>query len=141
MKKPLLFITLIVASLFTFSQEKITLTITNIRNSHGTIKWVIHKDASHFTTKSGYVDAGSKPARTGSIKISIDDIPDGNYAISIFHDENNNSNLDTNLVGLPKEGFGFSRNPKIYFGPPKYKECVFTKKGNNSQSIKVKYYL
>ncbi|MDD2635553.1 MAG: DUF2141 domain-containing protein [Bacteroidales bacterium] len=125
-----------------FSQQtSITINVNNIRNSKGTIKWAVFKDGSKFNSKSGYADAGSTVAEKGSTLIKTKNIPDGTYAISVFHDENNNSDVDFSFIGMPVEGFGFSQNPRIYFGPPKYKECTFTKKGNTTQNIKMKYYL
>ncbi|MFO7810007.1 MAG: DUF2141 domain-containing protein [Candidatus Delongbacteria bacterium] len=51
-------------------------------------------------------------------------IPPGTYAISILHDENSNEKLDKTWYGKPKEGFGISNNPKIWFGPPKFEEAA-----------------
>lgn len=47
----------------------------------------------------------------------------GIYAISIFHDENDNGKLDTNFIGIPTEPYGFSNNAKGMFGPPDFKDC------------------
>jgi uncharacterized protein (DUF2141 family) len=52
-------------------------------------------------------------------------LPEGQYAISVFADENNNQKLDTNILGIPKESFGFSQNPRITFGPPTFQESEF----------------
>ncbi len=65
----------------------------------------------------------------------------GTYAISAVHDENGNGKLDT-AVMMPKEGFGFSRNPKISFGPPKFKKASFAVGDEASaQTVKMKYML
>ncbi|MDD4148996.1 MAG: DUF2141 domain-containing protein [Bacteroidales bacterium] len=125
-----------------FSQQtSISINVSNIRNTKGTVKWAVFKDASKFNSKDGYADAGSVTAKKGNVVINTKNIPDGTYAISVYHDENNNSDVDFSFLGLPVEGFGFSQNPRIYFGPPKYKECTFTKKGNTVQNVKMKYYL
>jgi uncharacterized protein (DUF2141 family) len=121
--------------------DSFEITITNIRNSTGTIKWAVFKNESQFKTNTQYVDAGSVQATTGCVKIITKNIADGNYAISVYHDENNNSEIDFNFFGLPIEGFGFSNDPVIYFGPPSFKECVIEKNGKTSKSIKIKYYL
>ncbi len=57
--------------------------------------------------------------------LTIKDLPEGKYAIAIFHDQNSDGKLNTNSVGIPKEGFGFSNNPKILFGPPSFKKAQF----------------
>lgn len=122
-------------------ETSLKISVNNIRNSKGTVKWAVYKDAAHFNSNSGFADAGSVSAKKGTVTINTKNIPDGSYAISVYHDENNNSDVDFNFLGLPVEGFGFSQNPTLYFGPPKYKECVFTKKGNSVQNVKMKYYL
>jgi len=68
-------------------------------------------------------------------------LPSGDYALSIIHDENANGKLDT-FAGIPREGFGFSGNPRIRFGPPKFDEARFTvTAGRNEQAIRVRYLL
>lgn len=135
------FVLAIITGLIHAQTSSLDLTITNIRNSNGSVKWAVFKNESQYKTNSEYVDAGSVESKTGSVIINLKDIPDGNYSISVYHDENNNSQIDFNLLGLPVEGFGFSNNPIIYFGAPEYRECVFEKKGKTSKTIKLKYYL
>lgn len=53
-------------------------------------------------------------------------IAPGDYAISIYYDENGNGELDTNFIGIPKEPVAISNNARPRFGPPKYKDAVFT---------------
>lgn len=64
----------------------------------------------------------------------------GTYAIAVVHDENSNNKMDT-AIFLPKEGFGFSRNPTITVGPPSFKAASFAVTGDMRQSIKMKYML
>jgi uncharacterized protein (DUF2141 family) len=54
------------------------------------------------------------------------DLPPGEYALSIYHDTNDNGDLDTNFIGIPKEPVALSNNARPKFGPPKYKDAVFT---------------
>ncbi|MEH6609562.1 MAG: DUF2141 domain-containing protein [Halioglobus sp.] len=53
-------------------------------------------------------------------------LPPGEYALSIFYDKNDNGKLDTNFIGIPKEPVALSNNARPKFGPPKYKDAVFT---------------
>ena len=64
----------------------------------------------------------------------------GTYAIAVVHDENSNNKMDT-AIFLPKEGFGFSRNPTITVGPPSFKSASFVVEHDTRQSIKMKYML
>lgn len=47
-------------------------------------------------------------------------LPEGRYAIAVLHDENSNHKLDRNIFGYPKEGFGFSNNPKVHLTAPAF---------------------
>ena len=58
----------------------------------------------------------------------------------VIHDENRNGKLDT-MLGMPREGFGFSRNPALRMGPPRYGDVRFAVAGHSRQAIKLKYLL
>lgn len=74
-------------------------------------------------------------------EVRFTNLPSGGYAIALIHDENGNAKLDTAL-GIPREGFGFSRNPPISFGPPKFDKARFAVVGGEtSQRVKMKYLL
>ena len=64
-------------------------------------------------------------------------LPKGVYAISSFHDENDNKKMDTNFFRIPKEPLGISNNVKGFMGPPKYKDAKFNLDSNKTISIKV----
>lgn len=64
----------------------------------------------------------------------------GTYAIAVVHDENGNNKMDV-AIFLPREGFGFSRNPAITVGPPSFKSASFAVAGDIRQTIKMKYML
>ncbi len=72
-------------------------------------------------------------------ELKFDNLPSGAYALALIHDENGNGKLDT-MMGIPKEGFGFSKNPAIRFGPPSFKSAqVVITSGQVAESVKVKY--
>jgi uncharacterized protein (DUF2141 family) len=52
-------------------------------------------------------------------------IEPGTYAIAVYHDENSNGKLDSNFIGIPREGVGFSNNAKGHMGPPKFDAAAF----------------
>jgi uncharacterized protein (DUF2141 family) len=64
-------------------------------------------------------------------------LPKGVYAISSFHDENDNKKMDTNFFRIPKEPLGISNNVKGFMGPPKYKDAKFNLDSNKTISIKI----
>lgn len=59
-------------------------------------------------------------------EIDVGQVPPGNYAVSIYLDENENGKLDSGIFGIPKEPVGASNNPRSRMGPPRFDDCVFT---------------
>ena len=78
-------------------------------------------------------------ATADAAMLQFGNLPSGTYALALVHDENGNGKLDT-MMGIPKEGFGFSKNPPIRFGPPSFKSAGVTiVGGRNDESVKMKY--
>ncbi len=65
-------------------------------------------------------------------------LPTGNYAIAILHDENDDMKMNTNFLGLPKEGYGFSNNVMGAFGPPGYNKANFNYTAGTATAISIK---
>ncbi len=61
----------------------------------------------------------------------------GKYAIKVFHDENSNQKLDTNIMGIPKEKWGVSNNIAAKFGPPNFKKMLFDVKSETKIQIRL----
>jgi uncharacterized protein (DUF2141 family) len=70
---------------------------------------------------------------------SIKNIKPGKYAIRYYHDENLNGKLDTNLVGKPTEGYGFSNNVTGKFGPPPFEKWLLELNGDKKIELKPTY--
>ena len=120
MKKIVLFLMLTTA-LFC---SKIDLVVENIQSKDGVLKVALYSNADEYEKQSYFrginlkVD-GEKRA------YAIEDVPNGVYAIAIYHDVNQNEKLDTNFFGVPKEPYGFSNNPTS-FKRPSFDEVKFT---------------
>lgn len=98
--------------------------ITDINEDKGHI--LIGLYASEKAYKTGKASFHSKVKATKGEEFTVfENLPNGEYAIKIFHDENDNNKLDFNIMGIPKESYGFSNNVGM-FGAPKYKEAKFT---------------
>jgi uncharacterized protein (DUF2141 family) len=78
------------------------------------------------------------PAAEGAT-LDFGHVAPGRYAISLFHDENGNGRLDKRML-LPREGYGFSRDAPVRFGPPSFAAAAFTVAGGDArQSIRMRY--
>lgn len=95
-----------------------------VKTSEGRISVAIYNESENFLKFDRVFKADSVRARKGITYLSIDDLPEGEYALAIFHDENGNNKLDTNWLGIPKEAVGFSRASMKAFGPPSFRECA-----------------
>ncbi len=100
--------------------------VKGIKNIKGTIL------ASLFQSDDGFPGDKEKAVEYKVVKVENDTVvihfPDlqfGTYAIVLFHDENNNKKLDTNFIGIPKEGLGTTNNAKPKFRAPKFEEASF----------------
>jgi uncharacterized protein (DUF2141 family) len=113
--------------------------VTGLRNKKGNVLVCLTANSKAFPDCSKDPNAQKRTVKaTAAGSISFGEVAPGTYALSLIHDENANGKLDTSLA-IPNEGFGFSRNPKITFGPPKFKSAAFTLNGAGSQSVKMKY--
>ncbi|CAB5499239.1 hypothetical protein BTHERMOSOX_333 [Bathymodiolus thermophilus thioautotrophic gill symbiont] len=83
------------------------------------------KDTYNKDDKSNSVFSVKKNISSFSHKITIHNVNPGTYALSVFHDIDNDDKLSTNFFGVPNEGYGFSNNVVGNFGKPTFKETSF----------------
>ncbi|HEX8415380.1 MAG TPA: DUF2141 domain-containing protein [Sphingomicrobium sp.] len=122
-------------------QASVELDLQNLRNSRGLLQLCITANAAVFPDCSRDPQAIKRSFPAGLRKLAIPAVPPGHYAITLFHDENANRKLDT-MLGIPREGFGFSRSPVVRFGAPKFNQVgIDLKAGINRQVIKLQYLL
>lgn len=119
----------------------IDVSITNLRSTKGQVLVCLTTNPKAFPDCSkdkSSVRMAVKAVDADNFRVTAP--APGNYAIAVVHDENNNNKMDMALF-LPKEGFGFSRNPTITVGAPSFKSASFAVSGAMRQSIKMKYML
>ncbi len=127
---------------FSQSTTKIKITVTGLRNNPGQVGIRFFNQPNGFPSerKNASKEYFLKSADNKAI-FEIDNLEFGEYAIGTIHDENSNSEFDTNFLGIPKEGFGASNNPKIKMGPPSYDSAKFSfSKTDQSLEIKMNYF-
>ena len=115
------------------STHDLTVTVKGTENNDGKMFVAVYNDASTFLSKS-YKGVKSDISNN-SCTVSFKDLPEGTYAVYIFHDENDNGKLDTNFFGIPKEDYGCSNDAKGFMGPPKWKDAIFEFKQNKTITI------
>ena len=107
--------------------------IEGIKNKGGILRVCLSCDSSLFL-KDCMLSENIKIEDQTSVKITFTGLPVGKYAISVFHDLNQNELLDKkSVLPIPREPFGFSNNPRLFFGPPRYEECSFIFNQHNQE--------
>lgn len=106
---------------------EIGLVIENVANSKGTIVIDLHDDVKeNFLVWDKVVLRVRQDANEGETTSCLPLTKPGDYAIAVYHDKNGNKEFDKGFLGIPKEHFGMSQNPKFGLSSPKYEETVFT---------------
>jgi uncharacterized protein (DUF2141 family) len=128
-------VTLVLLSAALSHAADLTITIKNVRSSTGAVFIAVYDSEASFM-KTRLAKATSKlDAAKGEMKFVIHDLPAGKYAVSSYHDENGNGKLDTNPLGIPTEGYGFSNDAQGSFGPPSFAQAVFDFDDKTARSI------
>jgi uncharacterized protein (DUF2141 family) len=111
------------------------------RDGTGRVRCAAFADARGFPKDAKVAVATiDVPVVRGMATCVFTALPQGTYAIAAYHDENGNGRLDENFLGMPKEGFGFSRNPDTRFGPPKFDAAAVAYSGATiAFDIQMKY--
>lgn len=121
--------------------SRLEVAIDQVRSSKGQIRVCLTADPDNFPACVDDADAVTRSIPAGVRALAFDGLPHGSYAMAVIHDENGNAKLDT-FAGIPREGFGFSRNPPIRFGPPHFTAARFAVTGDaNRQQIRMRYIL
>ncbi|MCY7338830.1 MAG: DUF2141 domain-containing protein [Sphingomonas bacterium] len=125
------------------SAAELEVTVRGLRNQQGAVMICLtRRTAKHFLACDRDPDRVTRIVAAGEAGlIHIGGLVPDDYSLLLLHDENRNGKLDTRL-GMPREGFGFSRNPALRMGPPHYSDVHFAlPPGRSLQAIKVKYLL
>ena len=105
-----------------FTIEVVVLGVNQIK---GDLRIALYSEENEFLSKSDIYDFRIIPVRDLTEKIIFKVNSKGKYAIAVVHDISENGKLDFNLVGYPKEPYGFSRNPGVWYREPLFTECSF----------------
>lgn len=104
----------------------LTIDIGGVRDAKGKVMVALHapQDGIKFPDFAGAIAAQWQKASPGTIRFVFPGLQPGRYAIAVYHDENNNDALDSNALGVPTEGYAFSREAKGFMGPPSFDDAA-----------------
>ena len=121
------------------AQSSLEIHVNNIKSKKGSIQFGL------FTTEADYlknpVEKKVVKSTGKDVTVVFENLQPGDYALSVIHDENENGALDSNALGIPKEGFAFGNNALGSFGPPPFEKAKITITDVDvKQDIKLKYF-
>jgi uncharacterized protein (DUF2141 family) len=119
------------------------LTVTGANNSNGVIRVALYNSKDSYAADKHNIGSGAFRKEAVAVKNStaectFKDLPFGQYAIKVFHDEDNSGNFYTGAFGIPKVQYGFSNNAKGMMGPASFNKAMFDfEKPENSMTVEL----
>lgn len=140
MKKIILTIIFTVSAFLSVSAQEeetfhLTIEISGMKSNKGRVLVALYKGKEDFLKKRFRGDVAKIKDKKATTVFK--NLAPGIYAVSLFHDENNNQKMDTNFFGIPKESYGTSNDAKGFMGPPKYEDAKFTITKNKTIVINI----
>ena len=125
----------------TAAPAELEVDIEQVRSAKGVLHLCLTRSPTHFPDCSSDPAAVKRTVPAATRDVRFDRLTPGRYAVAVFHDENNNRKLDTTL-GIPREGFAFSRNPKVRFGAPRFSQVdIELASGMSRYALRMQYIL
>jgi uncharacterized protein (DUF2141 family) len=135
MKKHLILIVLLLLfSKFVSGQFSLEIEITGLKNDSGLVLLQL------FDENEKVINQARSIIKENKSIITFENLKPGKYAFRFFHDENLSGIMETNGLGIPEEGYGFSNNASGQFGPKPFKEWLFEIKEDKKLAVKIKYW-
>jgi uncharacterized protein (DUF2141 family) len=123
----------------TFKEARtLVVVVKNLKNENGEVHIALYNSKKDFLKK--YCQGKSVSAARGEVTVQFTGLPPGEYAIGIIHDENKNQKLDTNFIGIPKEGYGFSNDAHGFMGPPAFDKARIELFSDAKVEVMMKYF-
>ena len=136
MQTVLTYFTLLLTGILLQAQNTINVEMSGFESNDGKAVVGLFNEEETFLRDANWKQVSDINNQTATA--TFKDVPDGIYAISVYHDENDNEKLDLIMGMMPKEDTGTSNNPKTTMGPPKWEDSNFEIKGNQELNFQIK---
>jgi len=103
----------------------LTIVITGLENDDGEVLITVSNSRENYESDNPAFIGMKVKIENRKAEYIFEELPVGEYAIKLFHDENMDGELDTNFLGIPTEDYGFSNNVRGTFGPADYDDAKF----------------
>ncbi|MEM9570083.1 MAG: DUF2141 domain-containing protein [Pseudomonadota bacterium] len=105
------------------SAANLTVNVENIAQAKGTITLGLFDEATY--NGDGAVNGASLKVEGASVTAEFEGLEPGEYAVRLYHDLNDDGEMNTNPFGMPTEPYAFSNDAKGRFGPAKWEAAKF----------------
>jgi uncharacterized protein (DUF2141 family) len=106
------------------SAAELTIELSDVKTTEGKVMIAVFSSSDSFLKKP--VLAASTAADPAGKSVVLKDLPEGEYALVVYHDANGNGKMDKNMMGIPTEDYAFSNNAMGKFGPPSFDSAKIT---------------
>ena len=107
------------------ARGKLTVVVTGFPNEEGNCRFALDNSKAVYERDDSVWIGKVLPIINKQVIIVIDSLVYGEYAVRVFHDENENKKIDTNFLGIPTENYGYSNDASDWFGPPSWEKAKF----------------
>jgi len=137
--KTLFFISYILSAMLTSPKSaNVVVQLSNLERGRGSVNVALYRSAEDFTDKPYKTLRQQVKTGQSGASLTFENISPGTYAIAVYQDLNENGELDTNFVGIPKEPYGFSNNYRPTMSSPSFEKASFELNGEQVvQQIKI----
>ena len=116
---------------------QILIEVYGLENLDGDLFIAINNSSEQFISNTECYRDTIIDVTSNDMIVSIEDVISGTYAVSVFHDENKDGELNLGFLNIPEEGFGFSNNPAIGFSQPTFNDCEFVVEEGQSMIVPI----
>lgn len=120
---------------------ELTIAVSGVKSAEGRVYVALHRARAgiKFPDGKGAVAGAWRTAREGGFSITFTGLEPGRYAVNGFHDSDGDGDLDTNLLGIPTEGYGFGNGATGSFGPPDFEAASIAVSGKGKVDLPIGY--
>jgi uncharacterized protein (DUF2141 family) len=134
-----LLLTVFSSSFSLAADGQVEVVVINLRNANGHVRVGLCPQETFLETDCPY--EAEAAAIKGETIVTVRGVPPGTYAAQVFHDENNNHEVDRSWLGIPEEGVGFSNDPSFTFGPPSFSDASFRLGADGGRiTVRLRYF-
>ncbi len=114
--------------------------VTGLRSGSGEVHLAVFATPATFPRGDAMLAEAIVRAEAAGVHWVFSGLKPGTYALAVYHDENENREFDRGFLGIPLEGFGFSNDAPIFFGPPDFADAAVTVPGKGARiTIRMTY--